>query len=205
MGTENVPRQEPGLWHSQSRRSTARSQPTNLTSWQIAAASVSSSLHPARNSGASVLSMRFSQNVSRLEICGPIDLPVAGYVSRKRMRTRFAPNRPGAAPEPRVGIGRQRWRQAVEVAGDGDLAKRTYDDLSGQPALRRPNQIQIHPASIGHPGLGDPLYGSDGRPLSHLPGLPGFGGYLPHEHFLRFPHPISREQIIVEATLPPGL
>ena len=35
MGTENVPRQEPGLWHSQSRKSTAQSQPTNLTSWQM--------------------------------------------------------------------------------------------------------------------------------------------------------------------------
>ncbi len=69
----------------------------------------------------------------------------------------------------------------------------------------RPHQIRIHLASIGHPLVGDPLYGLTGQPLENLPGLPGDGGYFLHAQFLNFQHPITGEQINLEAALPGGL
>ena len=68
----------------------------------------------------------------------------------------------------------------------------------------RPHQIRIHLASIGHPLVGDPLYGVGGQPLENLPGLPGEGGYFLHAQFLKFHHPITGEQIHLEAPLPSG-
>jgi 23S rRNA pseudouridine1911/1915/1917 synthase len=68
----------------------------------------------------------------------------------------------------------------------------------------RPHQIRIHLASIGHPLVGDPLYGLSGQPLENLPGLPGDGGYFLHARFLKFHHPITGERINLEAALPSG-
>ena len=112
----------------------------------------------------------------------------------------------GLVPHPRIG---SVWAASPGGKPSKSLAKvisRGTSSTTFEVSLYsgRPHQIRIHLASIGHPLVGDPLYGMTGQPLENLPGLPGDGGYLLHAQFLRFRHPITGEQINLEAALPAG-
>ena len=112
----------------------------------------------------------------------------------------------GLVPHPRLG---SVWAAKSGGKPSKSLAKviaRTPCTTTFEVSLSsgRPHQIRIHLASIGHPLVGDPLYGATGQPLENLPGLPGDGGYLLHAQFLKFEHPITGEQIHLEAALPAG-
>jgi 23S rRNA pseudouridine1911/1915/1917 synthase len=97
-------------------------------------------------------------------------------------------------------------RAPGSTASPGTASPRTPGTTTFEVSLSsgRPHQIRIHLASIGHPLLGDPLYGVSGQPLENLPGLPGDGGYFLHARLLNFHHPINGEQINLEAALPSG-
>lgn len=78
--------------------------------------------------------------------------------------------------------------------------------LDGGPAVSwvgcklhtgRTHQIRVHLASLGHPLVGDPLYG--GRPLL------GMGRQALHAHRLIFRHPVAGTVVRVESPLPPDL
>ena len=112
----------------------------------------------------------------------------------------------GLVPHPRLG---SVWAANPSGKPSKSLAKvisRNLSTTTFEVCLYsgRPHQIRIHLASIGHPLVGDPLYGLNGQPLENLPGLPGDGGYFLHAQFLKFEHPITGEQINLEAALPSG-
>ncbi len=112
----------------------------------------------------------------------------------------------GLVPHPFIG---SVWAANPSGKPSKSLAKvisRTNNTTTFEVSLYsgRPHQIRIHLAAIGHPLVGDPLYGLTGQPLENLPGLPGDGGYFLHAQYLKFRHPITGELINLEATLPPG-
>jgi 23S rRNA pseudouridine1911/1915/1917 synthase len=129
---------------------------------------------------------------------------LAQGIAREDVYTIVAPI--GLVPHPRLG--------AVWAASASGKASKSVAKVIGRAAgattfevclhSGRPHQIRIHLASIGHPLVGDPLYGAGGQPLGELPGLPGDGGYLLHARSLKFRHPITGEQIGLEAALPAG-
>jgi 23S rRNA pseudouridine1911/1915/1917 synthase len=57
----------------------------------------------------------------------------------------------------------------------------------------RTHQIRVHLSSIGHPVVGDTLYGA--------PGNSGLGRYFLHAHRIRFHRPSTREQVEVVSPL----
>ena len=60
----------------------------------------------------------------------------------------------------------------------------------------RTHQIRVHMASIGHPVLGDPVYGGAGKCRFHL------DGQCLHAKTLGFIHPTTKKRIDTDAPLP---
>ena len=62
------------------------------------------------------------------------------------------------------------------------------------PKTGRTHQIRVHLSHIGHPIVGDDLYGRRAKRLAERP--------LLHAHRILFTHPVSGEKLIVEAPVP---
>ena len=122
------------------------------------------------------------------------------------------------APKPANGkletlIGRKPWdpkRMAVvEAEGDGKRAVTSWTTLKRQAGLAlveftietgRTHQIRVHAAHLGHPVVGDTLYGDAAadRRLARPPRR-----MLLHAVGLSFPHPATRRRVAFFAE-PPG-
>ncbi len=82
-------------------------------------------------------------------------------------------------------------RRAGPSAGD-------YTLVEAEPKTGRTHQIRVHFASIGHPVVGDRVYGR------RRPALPVPRQFL-HAWRLEFTHPLSGQRVELEAPLPPDL
>ena len=67
--------------------------------------------------------------------------------------------------------------------------------LSARLETGRTHQIRVHMASIGHPLLGDRVYGPQKQPL-------GFEGQVLHAQRLALTHPATGESMVFETELP---
>lgn len=65
----------------------------------------------------------------------------------------------------------------------------------------RTHQIRVHLSSIGHPVVGDTLYGAP----SKEPDMPLLGRYFLHAWRIRFESPSTLKPVAIEAPLPPEL
>lgn len=123
--------------------------------------------------------LALAQGVVRQET-GRIERPIArDPVRRTRMTARLAEGRP-AWSEYRV---LRRFPQATL--------------LEVRIGTGRTHQIRAHLASIGHPVVGDTLYGAAGNS--------GLGRYFLHAHRIRFRRPSDGERVEVVSPLAPEL
>lgn len=74
-----------------------------------------------------------------------------------------------------------------------------YCLVRAEPHTGRTHQIRVHMASIGHPLVGDTVYGP--RRRTHLP----LARQFLHAEQLRFHHPVGGRQIELQVPLPPDL
>ena len=71
-----------------------------------------------------------------------------------------------------------------------------YTHIQCRLETGRTHQIRVHMASIGHPLVGDPVYGGNRK------SLPGLVGQCLHARKLRFIHPATQSPLEVECPLP---
>lgn len=115
---------------------------------------------------------------------------------RKRMAVVSIASGAGSTGAPGQRGGRSARTDFTRLArfASGDL-------LRAQLHTGRTHQIRVHLASIGHPVLGDDVYGGGDRRAAALP---------PRRHFLhaawlRFRHPVTGSELDVRSPLPPDL
>jgi 23S rRNA pseudouridine1911/1915/1917 synthase len=121
---------------------------------------------------------------------GRIEKPIArDPVRRVRMTARLAEGR-AAWSEYRV-----LRRFASSARGSG------FTLLEVRIGTGRTHQIRVHLSSVGHPVVGDTLYGAPEK----VEGLPPLERYFLHAHRIRFHLPSTGESISVESPLPAEL
>jgi 23S rRNA pseudouridine1911/1915/1917 synthase len=106
---------------------------------------------------------------------------------------------------------RHRQRMAIVVAGGRHAVthyavERAFGMVASLVACRletgRTHQIRVHMASIGHPLIGDPLYGRAPRQTADTEAMRRFARQALHAATLRFVHPIGGHELKFTSPLP---
>ncbi|WP_374524457.1 RluA family pseudouridine synthase [Sphingopyxis sp.] len=104
-----------------------------------------------------------------------------------------------------------RKKMAVVAEGRGKHAithYRTIEPLKGATLVEcrletgRTHQVRVHMAHIGHPLVGDPVYGRVKKPLSDLLKARNFARQALHAAHLGFIHPVTGNRVALDSELP---
>lgn len=107
-----------------------------------------------------------------------------------------------------------RKKMAVVAEGRGKHAithYRTVEVLKNATLVEcrletgRTHQVRVHMAHIGHPLLGDPVYGRARKPLSEVLKARNFVRQALHAARLGFIHPVTGNRIALDSGMPPDM
>ena len=113
------------------------------------------------------------------EDAGTVDLPIARHPQdRKKMAVNHLNGRRAVT----------HWTVLERFSG--------YSRIQCRLETGRTHQIRLHLAAVGHPVLGDPVYGGERK------GFPELAGQCLHARKLSFLHPRTGERVTVECPLP---
>jgi len=107
-------------------------------------------------------------------------------------------------------------RKKMAVVGEGRGKRavthyRTVEPLAGATLVEcrletgRTHQVRVHMAHIGHPLVGDPVYGRARKPLSEVLKARNFARQALHAAHLGFIHPVTGNNIALDSEIPPDM